>query len=54
MFTQIARRLSALALLALLAACAGAPAAAPKPTIKFAENPWTGSSVNVHVAKILL
>jgi len=54
MFTQIARRLSALVLLALLAACAGAPAAAPKPTIKLAENPWTGSSVNVHVAKILL
>ena len=54
MATQIARRLSALVLLALLAACTGAPAAAPKPTIKLAENPWTGSSVNVHVAKILL
>ena len=34
-----------------------APAAAPsgdKPTIKLAENSWTGSSVNVNVAKILL
>ena len=49
------RRLSPLlVLLVLLAACAQTPAAAPKPTIKLAENPWTGSSVNVHVAKILL
>ena len=34
-----------------------APAAAPAAkdvTIKLAENPWTGSSVNVNVAKILL
>ena len=32
-------------------------AAAPsgdKPTIKLAENSWTGSSINVHVAKLLL
>lgn len=35
-----------------LAACA--PAAAPKPTIKLAANPWDGSRVNVEVAKILL
>lgn len=42
-----------LALIAALAGC-GAPAAEPKITIKLAENPWTGSSVNVHVAKILL
>jgi glycine betaine/proline transport system substrate-binding protein len=39
--------------LALLAtACGGA--AKPKVTIKLAENPWTGSSVNVNVAKLLL
>lgn len=31
-----------------------APAPAEKIAIKLAENPWTGSSVNVHVAKILL
>lgn len=53
------RPLFTLALVALVAvfvaACAAQPpAAAPKPTIKLAENPWTGSSVNVHVAKILL
>lgn len=42
-----------LALIAALAGC-GAPAAEPKIPIKLAENPWTGSSVNVHVAKILL
>ncbi|GAB4431574.1 MAG: ABC transporter substrate-binding protein [Chloroflexi bacterium OHK40] len=53
------RPLSLLALLllvvGLLAACgAQQPAATPKITIKLAENPWTGSSVNVHVAKILL
>jgi glycine betaine/proline transport system substrate-binding protein len=53
-------RILVLALLAaLLAACgAQAPAAQqpaqPKITIKLAENPWTGSSVNVNVAKILL
>jgi glycine betaine/proline transport system substrate-binding protein len=41
-------------LLPLLAACATIAPAAPKATIKLAENPWTGSSVNVHVAKILL
>ena len=41
-------------------AAAGAPATAPaqpaaeKPIIKLAENPWTGSSVNVYVAKQLL
>lgn len=48
---------SAAALLAvsalLLAACAPATAAS-KPTIKLAENPWTGASVNVAVAKLLL
>jgi glycine betaine/proline transport system substrate-binding protein len=39
----------------VLAACGGAPSAnAPKPTIKLAENSWTGSSINVNVAKILL
>lgn len=26
----------------------------PKPTIRIAENPWTGSSINAHVAKIIL
>src|SRR5829696_2503625 len=39
------------------AAPTSAPAAAPsgdKITIKLAENSWTGSSVNVNVAKILL
>ena len=50
-----ALRILALFAFALLAACGAAtPAATPKPTIKLAENPWTGSSVNVHVAKILL
>jgi glycine betaine/proline transport system substrate-binding protein len=33
---------------------APAAPAGPKPTIKLAENPWTGSSVNVYVAKQLL
>jgi glycine betaine/proline transport system substrate-binding protein len=47
-------RLLLLALLPLLAACATIAPVAPKATIKLAENPWTGSSVNVHVAKILL
>ncbi len=42
-------------LLALvLAACGGGATEAPKPTIKLAENPWTGASVNAYVAKILL
>lgn len=36
----------------MLTACGGA--AAPKPTLKLAANPWTGSAVNVAVAKILL
>lgn len=44
--------LAAVSLLA--AACSGAATAKPKITIKLAENPWTGSSVNVNVAKILL
>lgn len=35
-------------------AAAEAPAQTPRITIKLAENPWTGSSVNVHVAKLLL
>lgn len=38
----------------ILAACGAQAPAAPKITIKLAENPWTGSSVNVNVAKILL
>ncbi len=38
----------------LVAACGGGAANAPKPTIKLAENPWTGASVNVAVAKNLL
>jgi glycine betaine/proline transport system substrate-binding protein len=43
----------------LLTACGPQPpAAAPtepaRPTIKLAENPWTGSAVNAHVARILL
>jgi glycine betaine/proline transport system substrate-binding protein len=39
----------------IFAACA-APGQAPaaKPTIKLAQNPWSGSAVNVAVAKILL
>lgn len=37
----------------VLAACGGGTAA-PKPVIKLAENPWTGASVNVAVAKNLL
>jgi glycine betaine/proline transport system substrate-binding protein len=53
------RALSLLTVLALVAAaCAPAaapsPTAAPKITIKLAENSWTGSSINVNVAKILL
>lgn len=42
-------------LIFVLAACA-APGQAPaaKPTIKLAQNPWSGSAVNVAVAKILL
>lgn len=36
----------------VLAACGGSAAA--KPTLKIAINPWTGSAVNAHVAKILL
>lgn len=50
--------LTTLMLLAIfVAACAppaSQPAAAEKPVIKFAENPWSGSAVNVAVAKILL
>jgi glycine betaine/proline transport system substrate-binding protein len=39
----------------LLAACGGSGAAsAPKIPLKLAENAWTGSSINVNVAKILL
>lgn len=41
-------------MLVILTACAATPVAAPKIPIKLAENPWTGSSVNVNVAKILL
>jgi len=48
----VAALLTVLAL--VLAACGGAATEKPKPTIKLAENPWTGSSVNVAVAKILL
>jgi glycine betaine/proline transport system substrate-binding protein len=44
-----------LMLLALaLAACGGTGASAPKIPIKLAENAWTGSSININVAKILL
>ncbi|HEY53145.1 MAG TPA: ABC transporter substrate-binding protein [Caldilineae bacterium] len=50
--------IAAVAMLAILVvACAppaGQPAAKEKPVIKFAENPWSGSAVNVAVAKILL
>ena len=60
--------LSGLTLAACRQAAPAAPAAAPKatdapkaaapaadkPTIKLGENPWTGSSVNIHVAKQLL
>jgi glycine betaine/proline transport system substrate-binding protein len=61
--TPITRRAFLLASLsaAALAACGRAAtqeapkaADAAKPTIKLAENPWTGSSVNVYVAKELL
>ncbi len=38
----------------LLAACGGSSANQNKITLKLAENAWTGSSVNVNVAKILL
>jgi glycine betaine/proline transport system substrate-binding protein len=39
----------------LLAACGGAGASnAPKIPLKLAENAWTGSSININVAKILL
>ena len=33
---------------------AAAPASAEKPVIKLAVNPWTGSALNVAVAKIIL
>ena len=46
--------LLAAAALALAACGGGAASNAPKPTIKLAENSWTGSSINVNVAKILL
>ncbi len=51
--------LSWIAVLALVVTACGpaatpAPTAAPKITIKLAENSWTGSSINVNVAKILL
>jgi glycine betaine/proline transport system substrate-binding protein len=36
----------------IVSACGGA--AQPKITLKLAINPWTGSAVNIHVAKILL
>lgn len=45
--------LVALMLVALVIAACAAPAA-PKPTIKLAENNWTGSRININVAKILL
>ncbi len=48
----------AVAILALFVAACAPPAAPPaaeeKPVIKLAENPWSGSAVNVAVAKILL
>lgn len=48
-----------LGLALMLTACgaqppAAAPEAAARIPLKLAENPWTGSSINVHVAKILL
>jgi glycine betaine/proline transport system substrate-binding protein len=78
--TTLVRSAYALLVALMLAACGGAPAAAPtdapapaanevaptsapvedaapagdKPTIKLAENSWTGSSINVYVAKILI
>jgi glycine betaine/proline transport system substrate-binding protein len=45
------------AMLAVLVAACAAPAPADeatKPTIKLVENPWSGSAVNVAVARILL
>ncbi|MEI8307532.1 MAG: ABC transporter substrate-binding protein [Chloroflexales bacterium] len=49
------RPLMIVAALVLFTACASTPPpAAPKISIKLAENAWTGSSVNVNVAKILL
>ena len=40
----------------VMTACAPAatPTAAPKITLKLAENPWTASSINVNIAKLLL
>jgi glycine betaine/proline transport system substrate-binding protein len=38
----------------LLAACGGSGTSAAKIPLKLAENAWTGSSINVNVAKILL
>lgn len=46
-------RLVALLVVAMVATACAAPAA-PKPTIKLAENNWTGSRININVAKILL
>lgn len=43
-----------LLLVALVLAACGGTASQPKITLKLAENAWTGSSVNVNVAKILL
>lgn len=45
---------AALLLVLLLAACGGGAASQSKGTLKLAENAWTGSSINVNVAKILL
>lgn len=45
---------AALLLFALALAACGGSTAANKITLKLAENAWTGSSVNVNVAKILL
>ena len=44
---------SLLAGVALAVSACSAPAT-PKPTIKLAENPWSASSLNVNVAKLLL
>lgn len=49
--------IAVLLLAVTVAACAPPAAEAPaaeKPVIKFAENPWSGSAVNVAVAKVLL
>jgi len=38
----------------VLVACATQPTAAPKPTIKLVQNPWSASRINVAIAKLIL